>query len=159
MEENERTEQAAHSEESFDELIQGRHREAFAAKLREILSRQAQAQKQYLDYQRLRLQEAQARQEHPELSLCDELENADFVRLLQSGVGLKTAYEAVHHRELLERQAEQRLEELQKLARRPVENAVADAAAAKTEPDVAHLSARERRALRRRAERGEKITF
>ena len=158
MEENEQTVREA-TEESFDELIRGKHREAFAEKLRSVLSRQAQAQAKYLAYQRLRLQEEQAKRDYPALSLDKELDDAQFVRLLQSGVGLKTAYEAVHHRELLEQQAEKRAEELQKLAQRPAENAMGSQAAAQTAVEPAALSARERRQLRRRAEKGERITF
>ena len=151
--------QAAAPEESFDALIGGKYRAAFAAKLRGILQRQAQAQRAYLEYQRLRVQEAQAQGEHPQLRLADELDNADFVRLLQSGVSLKTAYEAVHHRDLLEQQAASRLEALRKAAQRPEENALGGGASTRTAVDPGAMSARERRQLRRRAERGERIEF
>ena len=151
--------QPAPAEESFDALIRGRYREAFAAKLREVLGRQAQAQRSYLAYQRLRVQEAQARGEHPSLSLEAELDNPDFIRLLQSGVGLKTAYEAIHHRELMEAQAASRAQTQRQLQKRPVENALGETAAIRSAVEPAAMSAKERRQLRRRAERGERITF
>lgn len=167
MDENKPTEQiqtetsAAQTlpDEDFDALIRGKYRDAFAAKLKGILQRQAQAQREYLDYQRLLVQEAQARDEHPELKLMQELDNAEFVRLLRSGVGLKTAYEAIHHRQLLKRQAETRMDALQRLAQRPVESALDEQAPTQTVLEPAALSAKERRQLRRRAERGEKIVF
>ena len=103
-------------QEDFEELIRGRYKADFDARVKKILDgrlrglrqevtdlrqreklRQVQIQ-YYLD--RLPEQEKQVRMVHPEFRLQKEMENPRFFRLVQAGVEPREAYEMVHRREL-----------------------------------------------------------
>ena len=101
-------------QEDFEELIRGRYKADFDARVKKILDgrlrglrqevtdlrqreklRQVQIQ-YYLD--RLPEQEKQVRMVHPEFRLQKEMENPRFFRLVQAGVEPREAYEMVHRR-------------------------------------------------------------
>ena len=107
---------AGERQEDFEELIRGRYKSDFDARVKKILDgrlrglrqevtdlrqreklRQVQIQ-YYLD--RLPEQEKQVRMVHPEFRLQKEMENPRFFRLVQAGVEPREAYEMVHRREL-----------------------------------------------------------
>lgn len=107
---------AGERQEDFEELIRGRYKADFDARVKKILDgrlrglrqevtdlrqreklRQLQIQ-YYLD--RLPEQEKQVRMVHPEFRLQKEMENPRFYRLVQAGVEPREAYEMVHRREL-----------------------------------------------------------
>lgn len=107
---------AGERQEDFEELIRGRYKADFDARVKKILDgrlrglrqevtdlrqreklRQLQIQ-YYLD--RLPEQEKQVRMVHPEFRLQKEMENPRFFRLVQAGVEPREAYEMVHRREL-----------------------------------------------------------
>ena len=107
---------AGERQEDFEELIRGRYKADFDARVKKILDgrlrglrqevtdlrqreklRQVQIQ-YYLD--RLPEQEKQVRMVHPEFRLQKEMENPRFFRLVQAGVEPREAYEMVHRREL-----------------------------------------------------------
>jgi hypothetical protein len=71
-----------------------------------------------------------------------------IVRLLNSAVDPRTAYEVVHHRELCRREAQ-----LARNAARPQENGLNAGPAVFSRPDPRALSPQERKSLRRRAAR------
>ena len=105
---------AGERQEDFEELIRGRYKADFDARVKKILDgrlrglrqevtdlrqreklRQVQIQ-YYLD--RLPEQEKQVRMVHPEFRLQKEMENPRFFRLVQAGVEPREAYEMVHRR-------------------------------------------------------------
>ena len=146
----ERTEQT----ESFQELIRGKYREDYLKALGEALSAQARETDRYLAYRELLTQAEALRGRYPDFDLDRELEEPKFARLLNSGVDPRTAYEVVHHEELAGRAAR-----LAENAARPQENGLGSAPAAVSKPDPRQLTRAERRALRRRAARGEEIVW
>ena len=146
----ERTEQT----ESFQELIRGKYREDYLRAVSEALCAQARETARYLAYRSL-LDKADAlRRDYPDFDLERELSNREFARLLENGVEPRTAYEVVHREELSGRAAR-----LAENAARPLENGLGTAPAAITKPDPRQLTRAERRALRRRAARGEEIVW
>ena len=106
---------------------------------------------------------------YPGLELMGEFENPQFVRLLDSGVGVKAAYQAVHFDELmsgaLQYTAEQAKKKIMDGVRangaRPTENGTKGGAAGRERLDVTKLTKEQRRELAERAIRNpdERITF
>ena len=141
--------------ESFQDLIRGKYREDYLKALSEALSAQARETDRYLAYRDLLAQAEAVKTRYPDFDLDRELEDPRFARLLNSGVEPRTAYEVVHHEELTGRAAR-----LAENAARPQENGLgANSLAAVTKPDPRSLTRAERRALRRRAARGEEIVW
>ena len=140
--------------ESFQDLIRGKYREDYLQALGEALAAQARETDRYLAYRELQRQAERLEAEYPDFDLDRELENPAFVRLLNSAVDVRTAYEVVHHQELRRREAQ-----LARNAARPQENGLAAAPAALSRPDPRALSPQERKALRRRAAKGEEIVW
>ena len=146
----ERTEQT----ESFQELIRGKYREDYLKALEEALRVQARETNRYLAYRELRAQAEALRAKRPDFDLERELENPAFARLLENGVDPETAFEVVHRREQADREAR-----LAQNAARPLENGLGLSQATVARPDPRQLTRQERRALRRRAARGEEIVW
>lgn len=148
-------EERVEQRQSFQELIRGEYREDYLQALSQALSAQARETERYLAYRELMARADAVRGRYPDFDLDRELEDPGFARLLNSGVDPMTAYEVVHHRELRSRE-----ERLAENAARPQENGLAVASvAAVTRPDPKTLTRAERRALRRRAARGEEIVW
>ena len=114
------------------------------------------------------LSQAEAlRETVPDFDFSRESTNVDFARLLAAGLPVETAYEIVHHDELLEsgmryaaRETERRLlGALSARVGRPGENALSSSGAALVKSDPRSMTKAERREIARRAMRGEKITF
>jgi len=103
------------------------------------------------------------KESYPEFDIFSEAKNPSFVSLIKSGIDLKTAYEAVHHNELVEkaaRDAEKKTTDaIRQRAMRPAENGISSGSSAILKNNVSSLSAKEREEIARRAARGEKITF
>lgn len=104
---------------------------------------------------------------YPEFNLAEEIENPEFVKLIRSGVDMKTAYEVVHHNDIIELIKKQNAEEAKKNAamelearnRRPVENGLASQSSALLKKDVSMLTPEDRAEIARRVARGEIISF
>lgn len=114
------------------------------------------------------MQQAQeAQQVFPGLDLRTELQNPQFVSLLQNNVDVQTAYFAVHNRELVPqamqyaaRQTEQQVtNKIRANGARPSENGLHSASSAVTKTDVSQLTKADRQEIARRVARGERITF
>ena len=140
--------------ESFQSLIRGKYREDYLAALSEALRAQARETNRYRAYRELRDRAEALKAEYPAFDLDRELEDPGFARLLNNGVDPKTAYEVVHHAELTGR-----ARQLARNDARPLENGLNPAPAAIAKPDPRQLTRAERRALRRRAARGEEIVW
>ncbi len=141
--------------EEFQRLIHGRYQKEYAAQVAGLLAAQAEEIRRYQDYLGLRRQAEVLRDRYPGFDLEAELENHTFAALVENGVDLETAYEAVHRRALeREREARARSEA------HPAENGLGGGSlAAVTRPDPRALTRKERRDLRRRAARGEEIVW
>lgn len=104
---------------------------------------------------------------YSDFDLKREMENDTFKQLLRSNIPMQTAYEVVHHKELVTgamRSANKAAEE--KIAksvaansRRVSENGVSSNAAAVVGVDVSKMTREQREALNARAARGEKIVL
>lgn len=147
-------EERAEQRPSFQELIQGAYREDYLKALGEALQSQARESNRYLAYRELQFRAEALKREYPEFDLERELENPTFARLLNNGIEPKIAFEVVHHAERNRRQ-----ERLEQNAARPVENGLGGGSAAVSKTDPRNLTRAERRALRRRAARGEEIIW
>lgn len=126
------------------------------------------------------VQQADAlKQAVPNFNLDAEMQNPAFGRMVLrpprgSGVPLEAAYFAIHHAEIEQMRQQQLMQTAQyavdqtqaKLAsaiasgaRRPTENGVSPVATAVTRFDPRNLTPQERRDIRARVRRGERITF
>ncbi len=109
----------------------------------------------------------QTAKEYPDFDLNRESENPKFVALLKSGVDVKTAYEVVHHNDIMSklvndtaRETQRRTaESMRSVKSRPVENGSNDLSAAILKSDVSKLTPEQRAEIAKRVARGESITF
>lgn len=131
---------------------------------RESAERQKQADQIYSSW----LQEAETvKNIYPNFNLQTELNNPQFGKLLGAGINLRTAFEAVHHDEIMtgamaataKRIAKKTADSIASRQSRPVENGMSSQASALTRADVSKLTRAERREYAIRARRGEEITF
>lgn len=107
------------------------------------------------------------KESYPDFDIFAEAKNPSFVSLLKSGIDVKTAYEVVHHSELVSRAADAAAKEaerktadaIRQRAQRPAENGISSSSSAIITNSVSSLSAKEREEIARRAARGERITF
>ena len=108
-----------------------------------------------------------AKHSFPNLDLGEELKNPQFIELLKSGVGVETAYFAMHHRELVPQAMQYTAKAVeQKLANkviangaRPTENGIKSQSSVIVKSDVSQLSKADRAEIIRRVAKGEKIKF
>lgn len=104
---------------------------------------------------------------YPNLNLTEEFNNTQFVRLLDSGVGVKAAYQAVHFDELMGGALQYTAQQAQKAAldgvkagaMRPNENGTKGSHGANQKIDVTKLTKEDRMRLADEARRGKTITF
>lgn len=104
---------------------------------------------------------------YPGFNLETETQNPDFLRMLQSGVGVKAAYQAVHMDDIMsgamqytaQKIQQQTVNNIKARAERPAENGIASQPGVTVKNDVSKLSAADRREIARRAARGEQIQF
>ena len=100
-------------------------------------------------------EEAELKKTYPEFSLEKELSNDVFRKLIEAGLDMKTAFEAVHLEEV-RKKAEKTAEPKKK---RPVENGSLGTDSAIFKSGVYALSKKDRQELAKRAQRGEVIRF
>ena len=117
-------------------------------------------------YERLIRSARQARMTYPQLDLRRELASPRFADMVLRGVDVKTAYEAVHHEEMLRsamgygvQRAAEKLSRAQ-ITGRVAENGAESQSASVERLDPRRMTAEERAEIRRRVlERGEKVWF
>lgn len=105
--------------------------------------------------------------DHPDFDLEREAANPAFVRLLKGGADLKSAYYALHHREIVDAMVERVREEtlrrttdnIRARGARPVENGLSQKSTAIVKTDVSRLTPAERAEIARRVASGEEISF
>ncbi len=104
---------------------------------------------------------------YPDFNIFEESKNKSFVSLIKSGIDIKTAYEVVHHNDIISKIAQsaardaeiKAAESIKQRAMRPAENGLSSQSSAIIKNDVSKLSAKERAEIAQRVSRGEKITF
>jgi hypothetical protein len=105
--------------------------------------------------------------QYPNLNLAEEFENTQFIRLLESGVGVKAAYQAIHFDELMGGALQYTAQQAQKAVLdgvkanglRPNENGAKGSHGANQKIDVSKLTKEDRLRYADEARRGKQITF
>ena len=104
---------------------------------------------------------------YPSFDFKTECQNPEFLKLLQSGVGVEHAYKMMHFDELTDNAARvaaqtadaQAQARIKAKSSRPSENGTSTQSAAIVRNDVSTLTRKERAEIARRVGRGEKIVF
>lgn len=104
---------------------------------------------------------------YPNLDLKTEVQNPEFVQLLQAGVPVRAAYEVVHRDAIFSgamqfaqnNAAEKLANSVASGQARPAEGGMGQAPTAQTRTDVSKLSVKDMDEVVRRAARGEKISY
>lgn len=172
---------AAGEQEDFEELIRGKYKEAFDARIRKILDgrlRKLREENEHLRWDcqqrkaesqrcisNLREQEAAVRERYPDYRWQEEIKNPQFGKLILAGMEPICAYEAVHSRELMGRA----MQYAARRTRRQVAGSLASGmyrvrenggrSIAVTANDPKALSSQDLADIRRRVLEGEKIRF
>lgn len=110
---------------------------------------------------------AQLKVKYPEFELDEVLNNPSVADMIRRGIGLEAAYRAAYFDKLMEastartaQQVEQGVAaRIQQRAQRPAENGAHPSGAAEMKVDVAHMTAKQRAELAKRARRGERIVL
>lgn len=118
-------------------------------------------------YEQLHRQTEELKNLYPNFDLDTELQNQNFVKMLRSGIDPKTAFEVIHHDEILpaamqwavQQTKEQTAKAVAANAARPTENSVSSQSAATVKKDFSKMSGAEIRDIRERVMRGEKFRF
>lgn len=104
---------------------------------------------------------------YPDFDMTREINNPKFIKLVQNGIDLKTAYEVVHLADILNNEKESAASAARKdveqeyISRenRPYENGLSAQSSALIKSNVGSLTPTQRAELAKRAARGERITF
>jgi LysM repeat protein len=152
---------------SVEQLKTVRKMERENAELKKQMEEQSNKERAERDVAEWMKQAEQAKHSFPNLDLGEELKNPQFINLLRSGVGVETAYFAMHHRELVPQAMQYTAKAVeQKLTNkviangaRPTENGISSQASVVVKSDVSQLSKADRAEIIRRVARGEKIKF
>lgn len=102
---------------------------------------------------------------YPSFDLNSEIKNAQFMSLLRNNIDMRTAFEVVHHDEILPaamqvaaRKVEEKMaNKVMNNASRPTENGTGSQSAASSNIDVSKMTKAQREEINRRVARGEKI--
>lgn len=160
-------EEAAEKGLSVEQLKEIKRMERENRQLRQAMNEQESRENANRLYQQWMQQEQQMKQVYPAFDLNEELADENFLRLMRSGVDMKTAYEVIHKDDILPaamqfaaKKVEQKLtNKMRANGARPTENGVQDQSASLTKPDVRMLTKADRAEIARRVARGEKIRF
>ena len=137
------------------------------AELKKQMQEKANKERAEKDVAEWMAQAQEAQRTFPGLDLATELRDPQFLGLLKSGVGVETAYFAIHHKELVPqamqftaKQVEQKLtQKILANGNRPQENGATSNSPATVKSDVSQLTKEDRQEIIRRVARGEKIKF
>ncbi len=171
----------------FEELIKGKYKDAFAKRTQNIIDRRFRKEKEKKErsgeggaairaasaigvadeYGKMLSEAEETARAYPSFDLEAECRDKRFVALLSSGIGVKGAYEALHHGEIvagaMQYAADRVLEAAQKGSMhaldRPTENGTVSGGAIDPKRDVSSLTGKDIRDILKRVERGEKIRF
>lgn len=106
---------------------------------------------------------AEVQQRYPQADLSAELGNRAFMSLLTAGFDPMQAYEAAHYRDLqqaaMQYGVQRTVAQVQANGMRPQEGALGSPAGRETKIDPRKLTPQQREEIRKRVDRGERITF
>ncbi len=133
-------------------------------RMNEERDRKDNAAKQYATWMN---QAEEAKKMYPSLDLNEEAKNPQFLRLLNSGVDVGTAFTVIHKDEIIPaamqftaKTVEQKLtNKIIAGGARPSENGISSQSAAQVKSDVSQLTKADRREIIRRVQRGETSRF
>lgn len=112
-------------------------------------------------------QAEEAKKTYPKLDIHVEAKNPEFLKLLNAGINVKTAFEVIHKDEIIPaamqytaKQVEQKISnKIQANGNRPSENGLSNHSSASVKSDVSQLSKKELAEYQQRIARGERISF
>lgn len=147
-------------EPEYDELESLR----IKAVTRERLDNEAKAE---ADYDKLVNEARSVKAVYKGFDVATEMNNAEFVKLLDAGFNMRDAYEMVHRNELIpaamkyasKKGEDAVMNRVRQNGARPAENGVGSQSAAAVKVDPSKLTRDQINDYIRRAERGERITF
>ena len=159
--------EGAEAEAVEEDIPHGMSREGLRRFLRARHAREICADRRMMEhYAALFARAEELKAEYPDFDLAREMENPIFVRLTAPGVDIDpgTAYEIIHRRDLEKaRRSEDFARTVQAVrsgSLRPDESALTGArAAVPVRTDPKNLSAEDRKDIRKRVQRGERVTF
>ena len=181
-------------DKEFERLIKGRYAGSYAKRTQQMINRRFREVKELekfrdeaaaregnaakreraaaalgvaAEYAKILEGAADAGASYPDFDLAKESQSRTFVNLVASGLSVKSAYEALHHDEIVEAAERRAADEAAEAAARgreissslPPENGTSRGVAADLRRDVSKLSAAEIKDIIRRVERGEKVKF
>lgn len=161
---NEAAEEAGMTVEQYKEMQRLQRENKALQEAQKRATHEAAAQQQLQKW----YGEAEAIQaKYPGFDLSAETQNAEFMKLLQSGVPMELAYTVIHHDEMMRdgmsfavAQTEQRVTgNIRARGARPAEAGIAAQSGYTVKDDVSKLTKKERAEIARRAARGEQIRF
>lgn len=152
---------------TVEQLKEIRKMERENAELRKQVQEKTRRDQQAQQYAQWMEQAKQAKALYPSLDLNVEAKNPQFLRLLNAGVDVGTAYAVVHKDEIIPAAMQYTAKTVEKKiadkiianGARPTENGISSQSAAISKSDVSQLSKADRDEIRRRVARGEKIRF
>lgn len=130
-------------------------------------ARNEQEEQARVAYERITREGEALKQFYPNFNLDAEMQNPAFGRLMTAGISVRDAYEVIHRNEIngqmMQYAAQKASEEVAKSVQanqaRPTENGAGSAPAVVYKSDPSKLSKEDRKAIKERARRGEKIAF
>jgi hypothetical protein len=137
------------------------------AELKKMMDEDKRRETAARQYSQWMQQAEEAKRIYPDLNLDAEAKNPQFLRLLNSGIDVATAYKAIHMDELIPaamqhtaKVVEQKLtNKIVANGSRPTENGISSQGATVVKSDVSKLTKADRQEIIRRVARGEKISF
>ena len=152
---------------TVEQLKQMKKMEKENAELKRQMQEKDRKDYQAQQYAQWMKQAEEAKRIHPSLDLNVEAKNPQFLRLLNAGVDVGTAYTVIHKDEIIPAAMQHTAKVVeQKITNkiiangaRPTENGISSQSATVTKSDVSQLSKADRQEIIRRVQRGEKIRF
>ena len=141
--------------------------EAENQRMREHLHNIEAQRKMEADIARWDAQATQLKALYPNFDLISEMENPHFFQMLQSGVDVKAAYQAIHFDDIVSgamqytaaNVAERVANNIDKRSQRPLEGGISSAASVTHKTDVTKLTREDRARIADLVARGENIRF
>ena len=152
---------------TVEQLKEIRKMEKENAELRKQMQEKDRRDYQAQQYAKWMDQAKEAKRTYPSLDLNTEAKNPQFLRLLNAGIDVGTAYAVIHKDEIIPaamqytaKTVEQKLtNKIIANGARPTENGISSQSSAVVKSDVSQLSKADRAEIIRRVRAGEKIRF
>ncbi len=152
---------------TVQQLKEIRKMERENAELKAQMNEQTRKENAAQQYSAWMKQAEEAKRTYPSLDLNTEAKNPQFLRLLNSGVDVATAYAVIHKDEIIPAAMQYTAKAVERKitnniianGARPTENGISSQSATVTKSDVSQLTKADRLEVLRRVARGEKISF